>query len=194
MRRVTKYSMSRLVMVGLTTLVVGAAAGWLAGRASLEKTWSTGEQPLTQLTVERLLAGDPDPVPTAGTLIMPEKPYTRANAEMTRLTANDPVRVRVAAIGNGNDGAELHVDVENHATCTIRELGGVVTGYDSTGKSAKLNLHGEHFVAFTATEQKLEPGAHGVIAQKLRYPETAALAVARVDSYACSDGTRWTRQ
>lgn len=194
MRRVSKFSMTRLVVTSLVTLVLGAAGGWYAGRAALEKTWSAGEQPLSAHTAERLQKGDADPVPKEGTLILPEKPYVWAIREMIAHTAADKVRVRVAAVGNGNDGAELHVDVDNGADCTITEVGGVVTGYDATGKSVHLNKHGEHFVAFEVKEQNIEPGAHAVVMQRLRYPETASLAVARIDSYACDNGTRWARQ
>lgn len=194
MRRVTKYSMSRLVMVSALTLVVGAAAGWYAGRATLEKSWSTGAQPLTESSVKTLSEGDADPVPKAGTAVLSDKPFTLARKEMTEVTAADKVKVRIAAVGNGDDGAELHVDVENGAECTLTEVSGVAHGYDATGRSAKLNKHGEHFVAFAVTEQKIEPGAHAIVAQKLRYPETASLAIARIDSYACADGTRWARQ
>lgn len=186
--------MTRLVVVAACTAAVGIAAGWYAGRASLEKQWSTGAQPLTESDVKRYSGDDADPVPKAGTLILPAKPFTKANHENTELTANDAVRVRIAAVGNGDDGAELHVDVENHAKCTLTEVGGVAYGFDATGKSMPLNKHGEHFVAFAVNEQKIEPDAHTVLAQKLRYPETASLAVARVDSYACADGTRWARQ
>lgn len=194
MRRVTKYSMTRLVMVSAVTLAVGAVAGWYAGRMALEKAWSTGAQPLTETSVKNLSADDPDPVPKAGTLVLTDKPFVLARKEITETTAADRVKVRVAAVGNGDEGAELHVDVDNGATCTITEVAGVAHGYDATGRSVMLNKHGEHFVAFSANEQKIEPGAHAIVAQKLRYPETASLAIARIDSYACADGTRWARQ
>ena len=186
--------MTRLVVTALVALVVGAAAGWYFGRSSLERTWSAGAQPLTESRVKSLSQDDADPVPKAGTLVLPPQPYVRASREMRALTQADPVRVRIAAVGNGDEGAELHVDVENHASCTVSEVTGVAHGYDATGSSVKLNKHGEHFVAFAASEQTIQPEAHALVAQKLRYPETASLVVARVDAYACTDGTRWARQ
>lgn len=194
MRRVNRFSMSRLVVVALAAAAIGVAAGWFAGRASLEEAWSTGAQPLTESAVQKLSEGDADPVPKAGSLIIPAKPFTRARRENAELTAADPVRVRIAAVGNGDDSAELHVDVENHAKCTLTEVGGVAHGYDASGTSVKLNKHGEHFVAFSIREQSIEPETHAMLAQTLRYTETASLVVARVDSYACADGTRWARQ
>ncbi|RYZ67106.1 MAG: hypothetical protein EOP08_03470, partial [Proteobacteria bacterium] len=101
--------MSRLVFVALCTGAVGAAAGWYAGRSALEKAWSTGAQPLTEARATQLSKDDADPVPKAGSPIIPEKPFVLAQRENTELTAKDPVRVRIAAVGNGDEGAELHV-------------------------------------------------------------------------------------
>lgn len=194
MRRVIKYSRAKVALIALCTAALAGAAGWYSGRMALEKEWSAGAQPLTQIQVEHLSKDDADPVPKAGTLVLAEKPYIRSVREMAEATRTDTVKVRIAAIGNGDDGAELHVDVENHAKCTLTEVGGVIHGFDATGAAAQLNVHGEHFVAFSVNEQNIEPGAHAMLAQKLRYPETASLAVARVDSYVCADGTSWVRQ
>jgi hypothetical protein len=187
---------SKLVVIAIAagTLVLGIVIGWVLGRTMLERQWS---QPTTQLSPgdeQRAASKDADPTPKAGTKVLKPMPLQRARLAAKDLTKNDPVVMQVGAVGNGEDGCELHVDLVNNGKCVVTSLDGVAYGFDAFGAPAKVNKGGENYVAFAEDKLTFEPGKHHLVAQKLRYPETASLAVAHVDHVKCADGTSWSRQ
>jgi hypothetical protein len=183
-----------VVAIALGTLVLGLVIGWFAGRAMLERQWSQPTTLLSPADEQRSAANDADPTPKSGTRVLRPMPLERTRLAMKDFAKDDLVVSRVAAVGNGEDGAELHVDLENHAKCTITSLEGVAYGFDAWGMPQKVNKGGEHYVAFREEKISFEPGKTHLVAQKLRYPDTASLAVAHVDRYTCADGTSWSRK
>ena len=97
------------------------------------------------------------------------------------------------SFGQGNEGVELHVTVENKGKCTINGGTGVAYGFDPRGRSAAANKHQEHYVAFKI-EKPIEPGKKDVVSAKMRYADDSTLALAQVDTTTCTDGTSWKRQ
>lgn len=186
--------MRNVILAAVAALVVGLLIGFFAGRWMLERSWRQPQLLLTPDDEKRLAADDADPVPPAGTKILRPMPLQRSRDAHRELVKNDPLRSRVAAVGNGEDGAELHVDVINNGKCTVTSLNGVAFAFDAWGEPAMANKHGENYVAFSADKIEIEPGGHYLVAQKLRYPETASLAIAQIDAYACKDGPPWKRQ
>ena len=190
--------MRNTILAALGALIVGLIIGFFVGRLLLERSWRQPQMLLSPDDEKRLSADDADPVPPAGTKVLRPMPLERSRMAERDIVKNDPVRAAVAAVGNGDDGAELHVDVVNNGKCTVTALSGVAFAFDAWGNPAMANKHGEHYVAFSAgggTDKiEIEPGKHYLVAQKLRYPETASLAVAQIDSVTCKDGPAWKRQ
>jgi hypothetical protein len=110
------------------------------------------------------------------------------------LVAKDPLVMTVGAVGRGEEGAGLHLVLENRGKCRVKEFEGTAYAFDAWGKPAKANAGGEHYIAFAAKDQDVAPGETTQYEQKMKYPETASLAVALVDKVTCSDGTSWKRQ
>lgn len=186
--------MNKTLLAAVGALVVGLLIGFFVGRWLLERSWRQPQMQLSPDEQQRLAGDDADPVPPAGTKILRPMPLERSRMASKEIVKNDPLRATVAAVGNGEDGAELHVDVLNTGTCTVTAFAGVAYTFDSWGVPASANKHGENFVAFAEDKLELEPGKHHLVAQKLRYPDTAALAVAQIDSMTCKDGSPWKRQ
>lgn len=173
---------------------MGLVIGFFTGRWMLERRWN---QPLVQLSSEersRLAAADADPVPAAGSSVLIPMPLERARVAMRAMTRNDPLVMVVGAVGNSDDGAELHVDLENKGKCTVTAYSGVAYGFDAWGNPVKINKAGEQFVAFSGEKVEIAPGKRFMHESKLRYSETASLVVAHVDSFECKDGAPWKRQ
>jgi hypothetical protein len=186
--------MSKTIIAAVVALLVGGIIGFFVGRWMLERSWRQPQMLLSPSEQQRLAADDADPVPPAGTKILRPMPLERARLAAKEIVKNDPVRSTVAAVGNGDEGAELHVDVVNNAKCTVTALSGVAYGFDAWGMPANVNKHGENFVAFSEDKLEIEPGKHYLVAEKLRYPDTASLVVAQIDSFSCKDGPPWKRQ
>lgn len=181
------------IIAAVLALVVGLAAGFFLGRFTLERQWRQPQMILEQSKHDKLAQADADPVPPTGTQILKPMPLERSRQAMKEFTKNDALTARVTSFGNGEDGAELHVDVENKGKCTVTSFAGVAYAFDAFGVPAKANKSGENFVAFSEEKVEVAPDDHHLVAQKLKYPETASLAVAQVDSYTCKDGPGWKR-
>ncbi len=186
--------MSKTTLLAVViALFLGLVVGFFVGRWMLERQW---RQPMMQLSPDerqRLAQGDADPVPPAGKVLRP-MPLERARVAAKEITTDDPLVMRVGAVGNGKDGAELHVDLENKGKCTVTAYSGVAYGFNAWGNPAQLNKAGEQFVAFSGEKVEIAPGKHLLHASTLRYTDTASLVVAHVDSFACKDGAPWKRQ
>jgi hypothetical protein len=183
--------MMKTILIAAIALVLGLIIGFLTGRFTLERSWS---QPYSEVSgaTEQKNAGL-NPSPKAGTKVLKAMPIARSRAALEPLTAKDPVFSKVAAVGAGDDGVELHVVVENRGTCTVTSLSGVAYGFDPHGKPSPLLKSGEHFVAFESTTP-LEPGKKLTVSEALKDVSDATLALAQIDKTTCADGTSWTRQ
>lgn len=186
-------------VLSFATLVVGVIVGYLVGRWSLDREW---REPLVIVGADdqaRSAANDADPTPKAGSKVMRGMPLRKTREAMTLLTAKDPVRVTVGSIGRGDDGTtELHLALKNDSKCEVVSLEGVAYGFDAWSRPAAMNRRGEHYVAFASDgrsdgQPKIDPSGKAQLAQKLRYVDTASVAVAQVDTFTCADGTRWAR-
>lgn len=182
------------ILAVLVALFLGLAVGFFVGRWMLERSWRQPQMLLSPDEQKRLAADGADPVPPAGTKVLRSMPLERARMAAREITENDPLVMAVGAVGNGDEGAELHLELENKGKCTVTAYSGVAYSFDAWGNPVKLNKSGENFVAFTADKTEIEPGKHHLHSQKLRYPETASLVVAQVDSVSCKDGAPWKRQ
>ncbi|WP_394822761.1 hypothetical protein [Pendulispora albinea] len=193
-------SPARMLLVAVATLVVGLIAGYFIGRFSLEQQWRQPTTHVTRDSYEEASRDDADPTPAAGTLVMKAMPLERTRMAVRERTAADPVVAIVGAIGRNDGEVELHVQVENRGTCEVTKIEGVAYGFDAQRRPAKLNRHGENYVAFVAPlpgshePLKLAPGGgKTLISEKLRYVENASLALAQVDRITCADGSVWNR-
>lgn len=185
--------MVKTLTIAAVTLVVGLVLGFFLGRFTLEQQYKSPFVTLTPEAEQRSAQGDADPTPKAGTRVMRPLPLGRARLATRELTSADPLVVTVGSVGRGDEGAELHLVVENRAPCTVRELSGVAYAYDAWGAPVKANVGGEHYVAFAASGQKLAPGESTAVVQKARHPDTASLLVAHVDRMVCDGGKTWAR-
>ena len=183
--------MLKTILIAAIALVLGLILGFVVGRSTLERQWS---QPYTQVApdTEQKAAGH-NPSPKAGTKVLKPMPIGKARAALRPMTEKDPVVSNVAAVGAGDEGAELHVVVENRGKCTVNTLSGVAYGFDAWGKPAPLLKGGENFVAFEL-KTPLEPGKKAMVAKVLKDVDDATLAIAQVDRTTCADGTTWARQ
>jgi hypothetical protein len=123
-------------------------------------------------------------------------PLARARAVMRTFTNSDPLVMTVGAVGNGDDGAELHLVLEHRVgklPCAITSYSGIAYGFDAWGRPAAMNKKGEHFVAFTGTKTELKEGEKEQFSSPLKNIETASLALAQVDQAVCATGERWVR-
>lgn len=175
-------------------VIVAFVAGYYAGRAKAESDWRLPPMVLSDADVSRMKVDGADPVPRAGSKVLRAMPLERSRVALRELTSNDAVKVAVGAIGRGDDGMELHLVVQNEAKCELKSVEGVAYGFRADGRSARLNKGGEHFVAFAKADLKVAPKGKDAVELPLKHPETASLAIAQVDRYACADGTTWARQ
>lgn len=180
----------RIYAIAAIALVLGLALGYMLGRWSLEREWSQPEQLLRASSRGRSGA---DPVPPEGTRGIGPMPLARSRRALAALVARDPVVVTVASVGRDDEAMELHLTAHNRSACPVVELAGVAYGFDAWGAPARMNVGGEHFVAFEAHET-IEPGGRLQLAFPLRHPDTASLVLAQVDRVGCADGTRWARR
>ena len=183
--------MMKTILVAAIALILGLVIGFLAGRFTLQRSWS---QPYTQVTPSTVMKSEGhNPSPKAGTKVLKPMPIGKSRAALEPMAAKDPVFSNVAAVGANEEGVELHVVVENRGTCTVTSLTGVAYGFDAFGKPAPLLKGGENFVAFES-KAPLEPGKKLTVAEVLKDVDDATLSVAHVDRTTCADGTSWTRQ
>lgn len=186
--------MVKWILIAVATLVVGLAAGFFIGRWSLERQWRQPVMMVTPDMEKRAQAGDADPTPKAGTRILQPMPLERTRFVVRDIVKKDPLVAIVATVGNGEEGSELHLRLENRGTCKIVGYEGVAYGFDAFGAPQKMNKNGEHYMAFKAEKVAIEPKAIGQLETKMRYPEIASLVVAHVDRVDCESGSRWARQ
>lgn len=184
-----RYAIIVLVVV---VLVSGLLVGWFVGRWDLERRWSE-PRTITEEDVRRSSEGDADPTPPAGTHVLAAMPIQRSRAALRALVEGDPVRVRVGSIGRSDGEMYLHLTLENHGSCAVREIDGVAYGFDAWGRSARLNRGGEHYVAFHATDLDVAPGGSAFEEYPLHHPDIGSIALAQVDRVGCTDGTSWAR-
>jgi hypothetical protein len=186
--------MIKIVAFSVVALILGLVLGFFVGKTVTESKWS---QPYAQISPaeekKAASAKDAHPTPKAGTKILRPMPIGKARAALAAMTAKDPALATVVAFGAGEKGVELHVVIENHGSCTVKEASGVAYGFDPYGKPAKANAGGEPYLAFTLTSP-IAPGKKGVVTAPMKHAELATLAVAHVDRTACTDGTTWARQ
>lgn len=184
--------MLKTLLLTAIAVVLALIIGFVLGRYSLERQWS---QPYTQVSPDtENKAARHNPSPRAGTKVLRPMPIGRSRAALRGLTEKDALVSPVAAIGWGDDGAALHVVVENRGKCAVTSFSGVAYGFDAFGKPAPLLKGGENFVSFKSDKGTLEPGKKVTVAEPLKDIEDATLAVAQVDRTTCADGTAWTRQ
>lgn len=182
----------RFVLVVLVVLAIGVAIGWLVGRWELERRWA---EPIVVGVDDhaRSSEGDADPTPPVGAHVLAPMPIQRARQALAAIVADDPVRLRVGSVGRSDGEMYLHLTLENHGACTVREVEGVAYGFDARGMPARLNRAGEQYVAFHTDTLSLAPGAHEIVEWPLHHPHVASLALAQVERVGCTDGTLWTR-
>src|SRR5689334_11230562 len=92
-----------VVLVALGTLVVGLASGYFLGRWALDREW---RQPLVIVGADdqaRSAANDADPTPKAGTKVLRRMPLQKTEEAIAQMTAADPIKVRVGAVGRGDE-------------------------------------------------------------------------------------------
>lgn len=183
-----------VIFIAIATLLIGLVVGWVAGRAVLERQWGNPFAALTSDEAARVAVADADPTPQAGTRVLRPVPLLRARAALDAVTAEDRLKLAVGSVGRGDEGAELHLVLENRGPCVATAFAGVAYGYDAFGRASKMNKSGEHFVAFSEDKAKIDPGGKSLVSRKLRWPATASLAVAHVDRVTCADGTTWSRR
>lgn len=186
--------MRKTIFIAAATLVLGLIAGFFLGRFTLERSWS---QPYILLSAADLSNGpEANPTPKPGTRVLKPMPLARSRQAMAELTRTDPLIMTVGAVGNGDNGAELHLVLEHRdgkLSCPIASYSGIAYGFDAWGKPARLNQKGEHFVAFAADKLALQVGEKQVHSSALKHVENASLAVAQVDEVVCANGERWQR-
>ena len=122
--------MVKWILIAVLTLVVGLAAGFFIGRYTLERQW---RQPVMMVTPEmekRAQAGDADPTPKAGSRILIPMPLERTRLVARDIVKKDPLVAIVSTVGNGEDGSELHLRVENRGTCKVVGYEGIAYGFD----------------------------------------------------------------
>ena len=186
--------MWKVIVVGVVALILGLAAGFFLGRMTLEREW---RNPLVSITLpqeKKSSEGDADPTPSAGARVVKPMPLGRTRAFVGQMTKDDPLVLKVGSVGSGDEGSELHLVIENRSKCKITGFDGVAYGFDATGMPQKLNKHGEHYLAFSGSKVEIEPGALYTHSAKVRYPESASLAVAHVDKVTCAEGPGWQRK
>ncbi|HET7541012.1 MAG TPA: hypothetical protein VFK05_14110 [Polyangiaceae bacterium] len=187
--------MRKLVVVGVSCLVVGLLVGWYSGRYALERYWT---QPLVlkrlaATDVERSSGAGADPVPGIGTRVLRPAPLALARAALAEMTRQDPLILSVGNVKTG-EPSQLKLDLTNRGKCAITSFSGVAYGYDAYGRPSPLNKGGEHYVAFSEKDvTNLEPSRTHQLAMKLHHSRTASLALAHVDQVTCADGARWVR-
>ncbi len=183
----------RTVLIAIVAVILGLLAGYFLGRWKLESEW---RQPRVQITPDaatKSAAGDADPTPKAGVLVFRALPLERARLAARELTQNDPVQITVGAVGRNEEKTDLHLTLQNKGKCKVTGYEGVAYGYDAYGHAVKMNKAGEHYVAFAAKVDPLEPGASAQHESPLHHTETASLVVAHVDKVTCDNGPSWSR-
>lgn len=185
--------MLKTILIAAGTLIVGLIAGFFLGRMVLENQWSKPVMVISQADEAKSKEGDADPTPPAGTRILRPLPLRKAREAAKAFTAGDKLVVNLVSFGNGEDGGELHVVLENRTDCKVIAFAGVAYGFDAYGKPQKANKRGEPYIRFVAEKQELSPKDTMVHAQVVKHTETASLGVAHVDTYTCEDGRKWER-
>jgi hypothetical protein len=190
-----KTSTFRIVAIAVIALLAGIIGGYFLGRKSLLLEW---QDPLAAVTPAQATAASAvataDPVPPVGTPILKALPVRKARAVNAEYTKSDMVIPSVVSFGNGTEGSELHVVVENKTGCNIVALRGVAYGFHATGRPEVVNAGGAYFVQFEAKGTSIPAHGHEVVNQPLRnVAGPASLGVGHIDFYQCEDGKTWQR-
>jgi hypothetical protein len=186
--------MKQAVIAAVVALILGLAIGWFAGRSLLEREWSNPVVVLEGKDIRKASVDGGDPIPAIGTRLVRPVPLRRARTAAASLFAADAVKAKVVSFGNGDDGAELHVVLENRAGCTLSEVSGVAYAYDAWGRPARANKGGENYVAFAATKLAIADGsATESISEPLKSPELASIGFGQIDAWTCKEGKSWKR-
>lgn len=184
----------KIALAAAGALLIGLLLGFFIGRAMLESKWSQPYAVVTPAEATKYASEDADPTAPAGTKVLGRLPLGKARLAIAEYTKNDLAAVAYGtSFGQGNEGVELHVTVENKGKCTINGGSGVAYAYDAHGRSGPANKHKEHYVAFKI-EKPIEPGKKDVVTSKMRYADDVTIALAHVDTTTCTDGTSWKRQ
>ncbi|HEU4411015.1 MAG TPA: hypothetical protein VFS43_37530 [Polyangiaceae bacterium] len=183
-------------------LLVGACVGFVVGSfAGAERVKEDYRNPLRTVPPEAKSApkaggsasSAPDPRPPVGARVIGQLPLPGAREALRALTANDKVVVSVGAVGRGDEGAELHLSIQNRSDCVVTGVEGIAYGYDPDGHATAMNAGGEHYVAFASKALKLAPGKTSIEAWPLRHVKLANVALAQIDRVTCEDGRSFGR-
>jgi hypothetical protein len=178
--------------LAVPALAVGVLLGFFLGRFSLEASWSS---PLVTISPDQARASSSagaDPTPSAGSRVLRPMPLARTRQALAAMTASDPVKIELGSLGR-SDGMSVTLRLSNHGACVATAVRGVVYGFDAWNQPSRLNLGGEHYVAFQLDQLSLAPGDHAQPEFPLKHPETASLIAGHVDEVRCADGTTWRR-
>lgn len=184
-------------------LLAGAIVGFFVGSlVSAERLREEYRNPLRTVPAEAKSSAPkaggsassaPDARPPVGAKMLAALALPASREALQKLTTDDKVVVNVAAVGRGDEGAELHLSVLNRSDCIITGIEGIAYGFDPEGHSTNMNVGGEHFVAFASKELHLEPGKKSIESWPLRHAKLANVALAQVDRATCEDGRSFGR-
>jgi hypothetical protein len=183
-------------------LLAGGCVGFFAGSLTgAERVRDEYRNPLRSVPPEPKAAKAggsasgprPDPRPPAGAKVVGSVELPVAREALRALTAADKVVVTVAAVGRGDEGAELHLSVHNRGDCVVTGVEGIAYGFDPDGRATAMNAGGEHFVAFASKGLRLEPGKTSIENWPLHNIELANVALGQVDRVTCEDGRTFGR-
>jgi hypothetical protein len=176
-------------------IALAFSAGWFLGRSRLEREWRLPPMTLSEADVSKLKAGDADPVPRPGSKILAAMPLERSRQVLRELTGKDPIKAVIGSLGRSDEGSQMTLVLKSEAPCEVTSVEGVAYGFDSWGRSAKMNRGGEHFVAFASKDgEKIAPKEEKKQVQlPLKHIDAGSIALAQVDRYKCADGTSWAR-
>ncbi len=202
---------TKLVLAfAVPALLIGLAAGYFLGRATLEHQWADPTMVLSQDDASRAASDGADPAPAAGTRVLRPMPIQRARLALRELTAKDPLKVVVGSVGRDDTAVDLHLMLENHADCQIVAYQGVAYAFDAHGFPEPFNKHGEQFVAFASPppqaprgsasaddgppdDERIAANDQAKVERHVNFPNHANVVLGQIDSYTCADGKRWSR-
>lgn len=184
----------KIVLAAVLAALGGIVIGYFIGRFTTEAKWSAPYAQVSPADAQKYASEGADPTAPAGTKIVKAMPLVKARAAVDALTKDDKAHVLLgSSFGQGDEGIELNVTIENRGTCTINGGTGVAYGFEPRGRSGPANKHGEHYVAFKI-DKEIAPGKKEVVSNNMHFADDVTIAVAQVDSTTCTDGTKWARQ
>lgn len=188
-------SKNTTILALVVVALVMFAAGWFAGRTTLERSWSDPVSVITAEDVKRASVEGADPTPAAGTRVLRVVPLRKMREHAKAFTEKDPVVMKVGTFGRDEEKRELHLYLHNRGDCKTKRVAGVVYGYDAWGRAVRVNKGGESYLAFDiGKDAEIEPGESSSVAMAVKDPSNASLTVAHVDLVECENGKTWKRQ